>query len=246
MKYGLLEGIFDPPHKGHSKLIEIAMEELDLDKVWIIPNPKPLKGRGEPKTSYKHRCAMAELEFARIPGVAFPREVMSALEELSETNMASILEAAQRTILPDDELWVLLGEDEYKEIHRWEDKDTLTKKFRFAVVPWSTSTDSPETTRVNPFSSFTTPQAPAIFLSPTHTHWSSTMVRELLGDEWQENSLIAAAAFADVLSNPVVRYIEDNMLYICADSLVNLALVQVKETSQVTIEGCAVQVGDDE
>ena len=41
MKIGIFGGTFNPPHKGHTRMIEKMAEELELDKVLIIPNKIP-------------------------------------------------------------------------------------------------------------------------------------------------------------------------------------------------------------
>lgn len=40
-RVGLLGGTFDPPHLGHLKLAELALEALGLDEVRFIPNAAP-------------------------------------------------------------------------------------------------------------------------------------------------------------------------------------------------------------
>jgi nicotinate-nucleotide adenylyltransferase len=41
MRVGLLGGTFNPPHLGHLKLAEIALEELELDEVRFVPTAVP-------------------------------------------------------------------------------------------------------------------------------------------------------------------------------------------------------------
>ena len=35
MKIGILGGTFNPIHRGHMKLAQAALSELDLDMIWI-------------------------------------------------------------------------------------------------------------------------------------------------------------------------------------------------------------------
>ena len=45
MKIGIFGGTFNPPHKGHARMVEKMTEELELDKVLIIPNKIPTHKR---------------------------------------------------------------------------------------------------------------------------------------------------------------------------------------------------------
>lgn len=42
MKIGIFGGTFNPPHKGHLRLIETFADKLELDKVLIIPDKRPV------------------------------------------------------------------------------------------------------------------------------------------------------------------------------------------------------------
>ena len=42
MKIGIFGGTFNPPHKGHLRLIETFADELELDKVLVIPDKRPV------------------------------------------------------------------------------------------------------------------------------------------------------------------------------------------------------------
>jgi len=39
---GLFGGSFDPPHLGHEALVRAAIEQLELDEVWVIPAGSPV------------------------------------------------------------------------------------------------------------------------------------------------------------------------------------------------------------
>ena len=42
MKIGIFGGTFNPPHKGHLRLIETFAAKLELDKVLVIPDKRPV------------------------------------------------------------------------------------------------------------------------------------------------------------------------------------------------------------
>ena len=42
MKIGIFGGTFNPPHNGHLRLIETFADKLELDKVLVIPDKRPV------------------------------------------------------------------------------------------------------------------------------------------------------------------------------------------------------------
>lgn len=56
-------GTFDPFHNGHLRVVEAALPEIGVDKVWLAPDPTPTKpGAG---ASFEARLAMCRAIAAR-------------------------------------------------------------------------------------------------------------------------------------------------------------------------------------
>lgn len=61
-------GTFDPPHLAHTRLAELAAQQLDCDEILFIPAAiSPLKS-DHPAANKEHRIAMLLLATADIPG----------------------------------------------------------------------------------------------------------------------------------------------------------------------------------
>ncbi len=60
-KIGVLGGTFDPIHLGHFSLAQIAYEELNLDKVILIPANYPWLKTPQTLTDSFHRINMINL-----------------------------------------------------------------------------------------------------------------------------------------------------------------------------------------
>ena len=60
MRLGIFGGTFDPPHTGHLLAASDAVEALELDTLWFVPNAaQPLKGPG-------HGSPAQRLEMVRL------------------------------------------------------------------------------------------------------------------------------------------------------------------------------------
>ena len=67
MKLGVLGGTFDPPHVGHVRLAEVAIEHLALDKLLFVPAGEPWRKAGQPISAAEHRLEMTWLAVDSLP-----------------------------------------------------------------------------------------------------------------------------------------------------------------------------------
>ena len=59
IKIGILGGTFDPPHKGHLYISNIALKKLRLRKIlWVITKKNPLKNK--PYLKLKERIKLSK------------------------------------------------------------------------------------------------------------------------------------------------------------------------------------------
>lgn len=126
---GLFGGSFDPPHMGHLLLAESAREELHLEKVYFIPaRQSPLKGWSA-FASPEERLAMVSLAVADNPYFEVCRV------ELDREPPSYTVETVRyfHRLFPEAELWLILGEDNLAELHRWYRVDELLALARVGV-----------------------------------------------------------------------------------------------------------------
>lgn len=62
-RIGLFGGSFDPPHIGHKALVDAALQELNLDEVWIIPVGLPVHRQLSGKATAEQRFAWLNTMF---------------------------------------------------------------------------------------------------------------------------------------------------------------------------------------
>ena len=65
-RIGLYGGAFDPPHLAHVALAQAAVQQLGLERIYIIPTGQPWMKQRQ-LTPPAHRLHMAQAAFASIP-----------------------------------------------------------------------------------------------------------------------------------------------------------------------------------
>lgn len=129
MRIGVFGGTFDPIHLGHLRAAENAREQLDLDRLFLIPLGIP-PHRGEAHAGAQDRLAMVCLAAAthqsfvarddeiRRPGPSYTVDTLSGLHEK----------------FPFAAFHLILGSDTLASLPRWKDPDRLLSLCRIAVV----------------------------------------------------------------------------------------------------------------
>jgi len=131
LRLGILGGTFDPVHFGHLRLAEEIAEELELEKVYLIPAAAPPHKEKKPLTSFQHR-----LEMVRMAASASP--MLEALDmEGRRQGLSYSIETLREfhRIFPDDlKLFFIIGMDAFVEIETWKDYKSLFDYADFVVV----------------------------------------------------------------------------------------------------------------
>jgi len=107
-------GAFDPPHRAHIALPQMAAERIGADWVLYIPAAAPPLKDG-PEASGEDRMAM--LDAALEPGA---RASVTDLELLRGGQSYTVDTLAElRRLLPDATLRLLIGADQARQFHKW-------------------------------------------------------------------------------------------------------------------------------
>jgi nicotinate-nucleotide adenylyltransferase len=69
-RVGILGGTFNPPHLGHIALSRCAREQLDLQRVVLIPASIPPHKHARQDPGPQHRLKMCELAVQGSPGLS--------------------------------------------------------------------------------------------------------------------------------------------------------------------------------
>lgn len=133
MKIGVFGGTFNPPHKGHARMVEKMTEELELDKVLIIPNKIPTHKRCDDLADNKDRIAMCKMAFRN------PKFEISTMEMDRESDSYTIYTVKDlRKKYPNDDLYLIIGSDMFYIFHKWYKHKELLEECTVCVASRNT------------------------------------------------------------------------------------------------------------
>lgn len=212
MKIGILGGTFDPIHLGHLRSAEEIGQELDLQKVYLIPSASPPHKIKESVTSFEHRLAMVSLALGdslmiealdiegKRPGLSY------SIETLKEI---------YNKFSPAPEIFFILGMDTFLEIKTWKEYHKLYDYTHFVIIRRAgyppEGLDAfilglvPGVKRAPDTDTFIMPSGKTIVLKvPTLMDISATRIREMVG---------RGKSIRFLVPEPVRQYIIQNGLY---------------------------------
>ncbi len=131
MRLGVLGGTFDPPHVGHVRLAEAAVDHLQLDKLVFVPAGEPWRKAGQPMSAAEHRLEMTWLAVDSLP-----RMDVSELD-LNRPGPSYTVDTLGDLLAlygPDTELFFVLGEDALLDMPNWKEPHRIVALARLAVA----------------------------------------------------------------------------------------------------------------
>ncbi|MBQ4600714.1 MAG: nicotinate (nicotinamide) nucleotide adenylyltransferase [Oscillospiraceae bacterium] len=130
-RIGIYGGTFNPPHVGHIRGAQYALEALALDAVLLIPDhTPPHKQLPEGSASPEQRLAMLRLAAVGAQGIqvsdlALQREGISYTYETVEQ---------VRESYPNAKLYLLMGSDMFASFDTWKQVQRITAQAEIAVL----------------------------------------------------------------------------------------------------------------
>lgn len=123
-KIGIYSGVFDPIHHGHINFAQKAHNQLGLDKIYFMAEPKPRR-KASP-SDVRHRLNMLWLalkDFSHLELLPLDHHVFTVSETLPWLE----------TKFKDAELHLLMGTDLFNFVHTWPGFDSLKHRAKFVV-----------------------------------------------------------------------------------------------------------------
>ncbi len=130
MKIGLFGGSFDPFHYGHLWPVREARRHLGLDRVLYLPTASPPHKPGRQTAPAWSRFAMVELALLREAGMRVsPLELTPGRPAYTVESLARLHQEH-----PGDELWLLIGGDNFAQLPTWKSWRRLTRLALLGVI----------------------------------------------------------------------------------------------------------------
>jgi len=190
-RIGLFGGSFDPPHAAHVALAHVALDQLRLDELRWVPAGEAYQ-KARRLSSAEDRKAMVALAIAGEP--RFTLETC----ELDRSGPSYTIDTvrALSAIQPAD-WFLIIGQDQYANLHTWGDWPELLQRVTIAVASRSGQ---------SPLASAEVTATPhcVVTLPLPRIDVSATAIRQTVAE---------GRDYTDMVPGAVARYIDQHDLY---------------------------------
>ena len=128
-RIGIYGGTFNPPHLGHFRGAEYALEQLQLDKLFLIPaHTAPHKG--DCQVTPQQRLQMVQL------GLGDREDMVASNLEINRGGISYTADTVEQVaaLHPDGELFLIMGTDMLVSFDTWRDPQRIVKHATLAVL----------------------------------------------------------------------------------------------------------------
>lgn len=174
-RVGMFGGAFDPPHGAHRALAEAALEQLQLDRLHILPTGHAWH-KARALLPAHHRIAMCERAFGDLPRVRIdPRETRRPGPSYTADTLGEL-----RAEYPGAQLFLVLGADQLLAFKTWVRWQEVLDVATLAVANRPTSIGAQALLDDAPETDLSTIDIPFVRLDMPLQHLSATAVRARL------------------------------------------------------------------
>ncbi|HEX3693242.1 MAG TPA: nicotinate (nicotinamide) nucleotide adenylyltransferase [Solirubrobacteraceae bacterium] len=192
----MLGGTFNPPHAGHIALARAALQQLALDRVYLMPVAVPPHKPATWEPGAEHRVRMCELASAGEPGV----EVCAL--EFERPGPSYTVDTLRRIhqLHPETDLTLILGADMAATFATWREPRAIASLANVAVA------ERPGVARERTV-------APLLELAgPERTHVLAMAPRDV-SSSTVRRTLASGAPIEPLVGGEVAAYIDEHELY---------------------------------
>lgn len=129
-RVGLLGGTFDPPHSGHLIMAQTSLEVLGLERVILLPAPRPPHKSGNDLSSHSDRLEMASVASEGIDGVEVSN--MESAHDGPSFTVDTLRACRDRY---GSGLYFIMGADSLRDLPSWRDPESILNLCTLVVFP---------------------------------------------------------------------------------------------------------------
>ena len=130
-RIGIYGGTFNPPHLGHFRGAEYALEQLRLDKLFMMPaHTAPHKDAPQDMPTPQQRLQMVQL------GLGEREDIVASDQEISRGGISYTVDTVQQLAeqYPDAQLYLIMGTDMLSSFESWRDPQRIVQYATLAVL----------------------------------------------------------------------------------------------------------------
>lgn len=132
MKIGIFGGSFNPIHCGHAIIAHHIITSGAVDRLWLMVSPvNPLKADHERQVADTDRLRMAEMVTRPLENVETSAFEFTMPKPSYTIDTLNALQAK----FPDDELYLVIGADNWTVFDRWRNSEEILAKYHVLIYP---------------------------------------------------------------------------------------------------------------
>ena len=135
MRLALFGGSFDPPHIGHYRIIEEALNKLKIDKLVIVPTFKnPWKKKFKAPPQIRFNWIQKVVSDIKSKNKNLTAEIEVSDFEIKNGYPTPTIETVRGLTTWDDEVYLIIGADNLQGIPRWDDFEEIDQRVKWVVA----------------------------------------------------------------------------------------------------------------
>ena len=216
-RIGIYGGTFNPPHLGHFRGAEYALEQLRLDRLLMIPaHTAPHKGSSQEQPTPQQRQEMVRL------GLGDREDILASDLEINRGGISYTFETVEQVaaMYPGAQLFLIIGTDMFSTFENWREPERILKYATLAVLCRGEKGEQEAIAEAMP--KLAAMGAKVELLQNPITSISSTDLRRML----------CFRCASDFLPQPVEEFILKNGLY---DSWKNYRHLPIEKLQEVVV-----------
>ena len=126
-RVAIFGGSFDPPHEGHQRIVEKAIEVLDIDKLIVVPaylNPFKTSSLA----NAQQRLKWSHLLFDEIPNVTVDDY------EIKEGKSTTTEQSVKHFNIAYDVKYLIIGSDNLSTLTKWQQFEWLNRQITWVII----------------------------------------------------------------------------------------------------------------